>query len=478
VTRAELQKQQSKYQYLFLAPIAPDHRIILRPGTREERQYVELFCNQTSSSFSGCFSSKFWDYLLPQLSYSEPAISHAVAAISSVHEQYLRLYSPSPPSFVEWATAKNNKFALRQYNKAIKFMMQYLASPHAPLDMTMIMCSLFISLETLRGDYKQALDHLESGLRILCGRNKSENMPKRLDEIQIELAHLFARYNIQLSLFGRQITPYHPRDESEQRNPAAEERRVTPYHNLIDARHHLDRLMNKALQFIRYVAEAQGTIMDEMVVQRQHIRQELNNWLAKFKQSIKLSKKKIKSIDPGGPTLLRILHRVCLVWLEACLAKDATVFDNHTADFEAIIAYASEGIKQTSPPNSQFQTSGPTSFIMEMGILPAIYFTATRWRVPNLRQEATKLISAYRKQEGMWDSRVLVKVSELVMNTNTQEAGLSTLPVEQIIPEDRYRIYDAYRPSESIDPCLLILVPNPDGEDDDWRVQEEYVRDL
>lgn len=95
-----------------------DRRLILRPGTREERQYIELFCSQTSWALSGYFSSQLWNYQLPQLSQSEPTVRHAVIALSAAHER----------SFLN--PSAETSFILQQYNKSIQYLMEHLSAPN------------------------------------------------------------------------------------------------------------------------------------------------------------------------------------------------------------------------------------------------------------------------------------------------------------------------------------------------------------
>ncbi|RWQ94965.1 hypothetical protein C8Q69DRAFT_498780 [Paecilomyces variotii] len=76
--------------------ISPDSRLVLRPGTREERQYAELFCTQTSQAIAGFFASEFWCRVLPRLSFWEPAVRHAIIArrgiLDAVDKELVELF--------------------------------------------------------------------------------------------------------------------------------------------------------------------------------------------------------------------------------------------------------------------------------------------------------------------------------------------------------------------------------------------------
>src|ERR1700710_737431 len=58
------------------------------PGDPFEKRSLAFFLEQTLPILSGYFDSHFSTYLLPRLMHTEPAIRHAVVAVSSFYEQY------------------------------------------------------------------------------------------------------------------------------------------------------------------------------------------------------------------------------------------------------------------------------------------------------------------------------------------------------------------------------------------------------
>ncbi|KAL2012232.1 hypothetical protein VTN00DRAFT_4950 [Thermoascus crustaceus] len=414
--------------------ISSDHCIVLRPGTREERQYVELFCNQTSRAISGFFGSDFWNYLLPQLSYSQPAIRHAIAAVGAIHERFLHAPSLPAPS----AGSQNEPFALQQYNKAIKHLMDSFPSSEQSLDLTLITCCLFVCLEMLRGNNEQALNHLEAGLRILCRRQKKRlewsHYHNRLAEgfgavFEQELSYLFARFNIQLSLFGRPLAPFEP--SSGDSNASDTSHRDVTFSTILEARHSLDRLMNKALRFIRSAADKTNPTPYSMLLQEQFdISRELNDWSNAFEDLTKRLKRRTrKELDPRGPLLLRIHHLTSKIWLETGLTaevttwdtKDVMAWDRHYADFETIVSNAALVLNNKSSEESGRDhevdnVDRPTdNFCLDMGIILPLYRVATKCRHPIIRRKAIDLLSTHPRQEGLWNSRCCAKLGELVM---------------------------------------------------------------
>lgn len=473
--------------------ISSDHCIVLRPGTREERQYVELFCNQTSRAISGFFSSDFWNYLLPQLSCSQPAIRHAIAAVGAIHERFLHAPSLPAPS----AGSQNEPFALQQYNKAIKHLMDSFPSSEQSLDLTLITCCLFVCLEMLRGNNEQALNHLEAGLRILCRRQKKRlewsNHRNRPAEgfgavFEQELSYLFARFNIQLSLFGRPLAPFEP-SSGDSNAPDTSHRDVT-FSTILEARHSLDRLMNKALRFIRSAADKTNPIPYSMLLQEQFdISRELNDWSNAFEDLIKrLTRRTRKELDPRGPLLLRIHHLTSKIWLETGLTAEVTTWDTtdvmawdrHYADFETIVLNAALVLNNKSSEESGRDHEvdnvdrSTDNFCLDMGIILPLYRIATKCRHPIIRRKAIDLLSTHPRQEGLWNSRCCAKLGELVMAV--EEARVSSLPVELRFPESRDRVYETFIPGDNFpNPCQVNMYLKPDGKYGDWHIRTEYL---
>ncbi|KAJ5387121.1 hypothetical protein N7509_009662 [Penicillium cosmopolitanum] len=76
-SQKELRANISKSSYAPVVPVSSsrvsiinsDNRLVLIPGTRQERQYVHFFCAEATSALSGFFPSDFWNRFLPQMSH-------------------------------------------------------------------------------------------------------------------------------------------------------------------------------------------------------------------------------------------------------------------------------------------------------------------------------------------------------------------------------------------------------------------------
>jgi hypothetical protein len=463
--------------------ISSDHHIILLPGTREEREYVDLFCKYTSRAMSGFFASEFWDCLLPQLSHSEPAVRHAIVAMSATHKRYIydisSSFSSRSASDLSWSES-SEKFVLQQYNKAIGHLTAGLSST---VDLTLITCCLFICLEVLRGNEKQAWDHVAAGLRILSSMQKPDNLHTSPQTsrtwpsvMRRELHHLFSRLNIQMSLFGRPLAPFDPSKQDSGDNSPNESK---PFATVLEARCSLDTLMINALKFVRSATEENcGIIPGSLPRDQRKIRNELDEWSNEFENLMKKITKRVKQPDSRGAHVLRIHYRVTRIWLETCLSPDAMGFDKHGSDFEAIISNAAMIISEESTKihrATEYDTDPCGNFCLDMGLIPPLYYTAVKCRDPSLRRIAIDLLATYRRQEGLWEAWKQAKIAGYVMGI--EEGRQSHLPVEaRIPPRDVERIYEVLILEETKSRGIeFILMSKPNGADGDWHSETHVI---
>jgi hypothetical protein len=488
VTQKQLRQKAECNRATFPPPkISADHSLVLRPGTREERQHVELFCTETTRVMAGLFRSDFWEHFLPQLSFAEPVIRHTVAALSAAYTRKIRLRASDP-------SVKSDRFVVQQYNKAISHLLEHLSSPHHSIDIVLIACCLFIYLEMVRGNFKQAFDHLEAGFKILNSRSKSPS-PSTIssDRIARELNNLFSRANINLFLQGSRPISYNLSD-----GPTVENLPDTPkqpFHSLESARDSLIELMHKSLRFIYNTSsESDRHLRLQLEVERRGMQRELEEWRASFDQLLITqvkSKKKgtLSDPDPRGPLLLSCHHRNTLVRIKSLFSRDAMIFDEFTADFEAIVAEVKALMEHskavTTPKERTFDTQprphppsprlpSKQDFYLDLGIIPGVSWAAMRCRMPLLRRKAIRLLELHHSVEGTLNSLAIVRLAKLVVDV--EEANLQHLPLEQRIPEDKDRVYDSYQPDD-LDPdkFLVVLTSKPYGPDGDWHFRKEWL---
>ncbi|KAH6658110.1 hypothetical protein BKA67DRAFT_673919 [Truncatella angustata] len=126
--------------------------------TKSKRSFA-FFVQRTCPQLAGFFGSEFWERLVLQAAYHEPAICHAVVAIGSLHEFY---------EYKRVATDMTEAFALEQYNHAIRDLLIPLSNDgKQAVDVCLISCILFTCFENMQGHHDSAGRHIRSGVKLL-----------------------------------------------------------------------------------------------------------------------------------------------------------------------------------------------------------------------------------------------------------------------------------------------------------------------
>jgi hypothetical protein len=147
--------------------ITPD---IYSSTTAQEQRALVFFRTKTAIELAAHYvTSELWCRYILQMALYEPAIHHAVVALSSIHERFWGGGNGDPLKL---------HFALRHYGKAI----QLIAQPAIDYpvwqskDTPLLACTLFGAFESMSNHFESALAHKVSGLKILAERN-AEDVP-------------------------------------------------------------------------------------------------------------------------------------------------------------------------------------------------------------------------------------------------------------------------------------------------------------
>ncbi|EAW19713.1 uncharacterized protein NFIA_027870 [Aspergillus fischeri NRRL 181] len=452
-----------------------DHRLVLRPGTREERQYIEFFCTRTSRALSGFFDSDLWQYFLPQLSHSEAGIRHAVIALGALHQHLHRVLSKGKCDPGRKIAPQNEHFIIQQYNSAIRHLVAQLSSTttHQVPHLTLISCCLFVSLEILSGQISKALDHIQAGLKILQRWENQTDGKLQSEGITRELAYILIRWNTQLSTQGRKMIPLN----LSQLDTAESGGKQEFWSEITEARNSLVLLSNRTMSFVEAVDTDRKTRGSPWQVRRQQaLLQALAAWLSAFESLMKRCGRRLKKTDPRGPVLLRIHHRTNQILASVALSRDELIFDQLDDDFRAIVSYAEDLIELNASLDKDAVLS---VFSLETGLISSLGYTARKCRNPVLRRKAISLLYRCPQKEGLWSMQQYAVLARIIVQI--EEAEVAHLPLAQRIPEDRHRVYTAHIQNRNCTSCRLALMYMPETGDGEWhcRVREvEFAAEI
>ncbi|KAF2807002.1 uncharacterized protein BDZ99DRAFT_448691 [Mytilinidion resinicola] len=397
---------------------------VLVTGT-EDTSYFEWFTHRTAPKLPGSFISGFWTTLLFQASLNEPAILHAVLALSAVHK-----------GGITNSADDQEQITLQHYVKAIKHLRPHFElKDRASSRVALITCVVFVYVEFLRGHLKTAQLHLLSGLKVLqqmgvlsTGDDGVLGFQASRESTDDWIISAFSRLHLQVELF--KYTYQHPRLVSQ--GPGRDylilqtsgpEHPARGFSSINDAWHQLERLLNQifhlnhqARQHAAPTIEAlqlPPTLLESQV----YIQMELTQWHHKHES---FSNKARSADEEKVYRILQFYHTMATIMAATCLRPhDELVFDVQTPLFRLLLQQATRlgpGFPWPKPLLSlPGHSVNMTSTIIDVGWIPPLYYTAIKCRVHPLRLRAIRLLEQTSHREGLWDCITAACVTRKIM---------------------------------------------------------------
>ncbi|OQD82719.1 hypothetical protein PENANT_c020G06106 [Penicillium antarcticum] len=440
--------------------------------SHEENVCFDWLIQRTAKKFAGLFPSDFWETLIFQASAQEPAVRHAVIALSSAHR-----FDRYRQETLVANRLNEERFTLQQYNKAIQHLRSNKADSSHSLRVALITCMLFVTLEYLRGQYQIGSAHLRYGMKLLSDVSisspRSTMAPTILctegDFAYNALVDAYSRLGIQSAMFGH--VPSHmcivTQDPQTTKIPYI-------FTSLFEARRTLDDLLNRVHCLKRYHHDNHTpdspTENTEIVETQTKIITDLILWRKAYTSALsRLDNTKTNGKDKTGYLLLRVYHEMATIMASVCLTPEnqnkEMIYDSYTENFtiilscfldiwkawtsitfreqhlSSLVAHSDElkalfkDFTSMSDMVSILETSlleilentnnfahllqtpdgGGLGFTVEMGYIPPLYYTALKCRVPRIRRQAVRTLRAAPHREGIWNGPLLADVLEEVI---------------------------------------------------------------
>lgn len=408
----------------------------------EESTCFDYFRERTLFKLPGVFHSNFWETIVLQVASSEPAVFHAVIALAStqrgqeLHECLRRNGDSRCGSNLEEITNQWDRFALQQYNKAIAdLQVHFVARDHRSLQIALTACMIFTCIEILRGSYTVANTHIDSGIRLLRNlqrRSRNRHLqtefshkttvtrrlsPQSLDD---DLLEAFAHMNIQSILFGYPFRYLHVVAE----DPRSGLHFHIPdkFDSLGEARQYLEVLLNAVLHLIE-ISRSENHKPLDVHPERETLQTSLSSWLNSYETSIPSLLPNLNQRTAMGIPLLRIYHIMTSIMLSTCPVPNKPwsemVYDSHTHSFSSLLRRARDLANLKDLPIPYEPTAacraGTLNFIVDMGVIPPLYYTAIKCRVPWIRRQAIDVLTGAPHRESMWHGAIVAAIAERVV---------------------------------------------------------------
>lgn len=437
-------------------------------GSAQERRSFDFYRAETAPCLAGTLDTAFWNGFILQLSHSEPAVRHAVVAIGALNER-LR------PTKDDGTGSQNHdshlKLALGSYNKAIKHLTTQMRQEKLEL-IALLTCILFICVEFLQDNVNQALTLVHQGCAIIRAQDRRSDKnggDHKFRSQQIIIDHqllpMFTRLTVLSALCGRPAAfTIHVDSELEA---------SMMFDDLKGARSSLYSLMDQGHAIVRKADSCKWLEYENIKLELEHAKalHLLSLWHTSFiklqvNQELSKSSQLIRALS-----LLSMYFTTTSIWLATGLQKSQKCYDDHHAQFRKIVE-AAELIVNLS----EGQPQSEILFTFEMGLVPPLYFTATKCRHPALRRQAVSLMQRAPGKEGMWDRAEMMYMATQVIRM--EECG--NYEAEEVLkmPEEASRLHDIRIEREDTLPgqrkTVVKYISKAAGLDGPWHVRKEY----
>ncbi|KAK4555452.1 hypothetical protein LTR86_007204 [Recurvomyces mirabilis] len=395
----------------------------------KEKSAFLSFQSHVLQGLIGLFDSRVWSSHVLPIAASEPSVRHSVIALGC-----LQLYRHHADE------ADLQELALQHYGKAVHTLRCGMMRPErTSAQLCLVACLLFVVFEFQQHNWEMGLIHLQSGIELIKEidptSKKSSTLPKRPLE---PLKEAFGRLDIQTCLFtSRQI----------QLVPAAEHAimpqlpALSSFSNVQEASQLLEILLVAMQELTRAVKEQMTPSEDLSAdvhadLQIQLTRQLVS--LARWQQSMDTLWATLSSNqDRQAAKVLQVQHLSCKLVVSNSLSNgNESLWDGFLDDFTQLLGYAEDFIIMASTADKD-----SPAFTLDIGVIPALYFTAIKCRDPLLRRHATTLLRKCKSQEGPWYGPQQAQLAEQVIRL--EESGLGEITKALQVPESS-RLYQAW----------------------------------
>ncbi|KAK2056877.1 hypothetical protein LY76DRAFT_594723 [Colletotrichum caudatum] len=375
-------------------------------GPREQRAF-DFYRNFSALSiFSDGVASTLWRKLVPHFCHAEPAIRHAVLAISSLHETLVLLSGSSLAS----QEANNhgvltNTFAAEQYGIALKHLREWKPTESSPATVPLLACLLFICIEFMLGDEAASHLHINQGRLILSQLEPSSD----LEMIKEHFVPIYSRLALASFLFGSFPSAIPP---SLRTSPA-----IKLFFSTVDeAEAALYEVIDDGLRFTSqakravYACSPTDPMRIDLAREQQDHLSKLSQWHVAFVMVPGLKD------SPSRAKLCMVYYHAARIAI--CTAMDTleTAFDAHTESFASIVSCAAEFVhtsRKAPGRNPSKAAIAMPKFVFDTEIIPPLYYVVVKCRHPMLRQAALDLLrqgSVMMRKENLWDARMLSEI--------------------------------------------------------------------
>ncbi|KAK1990114.1 hypothetical protein LX36DRAFT_621227 [Colletotrichum falcatum] len=397
------------------------------------KRHFEWFVREASGRLPGMFRSPYWKRLVLQASSTEPAVLYAILALGAAHEKESSTAEPcrraKPDEGGEpESPGTAGRLCLQLYNKSISLLQPHFSKRSAESTrVALVVCTVFFCLEFMQERYKTGFLHFGYSLQLLGNLLRSRaSAASAADPVDDWFAEEIPRIDLQAALFTNEFYLGAANDTSLLWDSLPRVFRTTR-----DASHSLDGLLFRALKLQKNgcAINLSGDAVDifELLATQQTLRRDLEGWLQSFNVFKANSWGDLSDAERLACRRLPIYHTMAHIVTNTSLnPRNELIFDLYTHQFASVVSHAREILDDAAQPSDlptpAADTPGPGPLhdpqperAVDAGLIPPLFFTAVKCRVPRIRRQAAELIMLAHRHEGIWDAVLSARVAREVM---------------------------------------------------------------
>lgn len=384
-------------------------------GSVRDQELIHYFCLYGAPAISGFLPCSFWTRTVLQASHHEPVVRQMLVALSSLHMDYV---SGESSGIV---TASMD--TMQQYGKGI-FMLRERMTKSSSRDRGIALLCTAIShcFESIVGNSESATRQLQCGLALLSSPRDTFD---DLEDYDI-VASLFGRLDLQAVFFDDSQVPSLTLTTEEERRDGFIGSEEVAFGSLREAQEKLVKIQNWTMHLLirhaGYRDKASAQIPADILEEKKQLARQYRLWDRRFGRLCFRDMTSNRGAGSNRSLLLLIQHRACEMQLLSRLPSDETVFGTCPNHGGREIVRIAEKLLRTTPTGleearteaaaSSFPSSSDRQFSTESGVLAPLMLLIVRCADPWVVQRAVGLLSASRRQEGLFDSSDLLLVTQ------------------------------------------------------------------
>ncbi|RAH81582.1 hypothetical protein BO86DRAFT_430507 [Aspergillus japonicus CBS 114.51] len=361
--------------------------------TSDEQRCFSYFQHRTVSSVADLFDSPLWESHILRLSFTEPAVCHAVNMLSAIQQAAetngMRLTGAQ-------ADDDHLKFALEQSVRASALLRRRQGSNDPQLIHTVLICCLlFVIGEHMRGNFDTTIVHVKHGVRIM---SEAQARGQRFDPALVDYFH---HLDMEADLYWKTVQ----QEDTKREEPDW----VTKDYPIViqsvaDARVAFMRISNHSIGFIGHAWQTpKAKILaeyDAFWLARQRILSRYQQFTRVLNSFYQTRAQTLTSKEHRAVTMLRHLEVVQTVSLKLTLhdSSDASDQARIITDFTTLLSSSLAVISALA--------RSTTTVIIEPLVLGGLHIVATQCPDFTLRVQALDAMHSWPHSEGLVNSEV------------------------------------------------------------------------